>query len=180
MDTNSRTVPVIGFVGYSGSGKTTILVKIIAKLSAIGIHAAVVKHAHHQFDIDTPGKDSYLLRHAGAVQTIVASKHRWALMVETPNVEQEPVLADLIHQLDYNRLDLVLVEGFKHSSYPKIEIHRSELDKPLLYIGDPNIIALVTDLPPTAVIQERIPILDLNNADQIVQFIMSLSGIKNV
>ena len=128
MNTYNRKIPVIGFVGYSGSGKTTILTQIIHKLSAIDIRTAVIKHAHHHFDIDMPGKDSYVLRHAGAMQTIVASKLRWALMVETPDAGQEPVLANLINQVDQTSLDLVLVEGFKQTSYPKIEIHRPGLN----------------------------------------------------
>lgn len=173
------TVPVIGFVGYSGSGKTTLLVRIISEFHTMGIRTAVIKHAHHTIDIDTPGKDSYRLRQAGATQAIVASKHRWALMVETPVTGQEPSLVDLLMQLDHTKLDVVFVEGFKHSAYPKIEINRSVLNNPLLYPEDQDIIALVTDQPYTSKKMEKITILDIDDPQQITQFIVRTIGIKN-
>ena len=126
VDLTSPPIPVLGFVGYSGAGKTTLLAKVISELAARGIRTAVIKHAHHQLDIDRPGKDSFVLRHAGAVQTIVASKRRWALMVETPSDDTEPQLGDLVRQLNAAQLDLILVEGFKHAHYPKLEIHRGQ------------------------------------------------------
>jgi molybdopterin-guanine dinucleotide biosynthesis protein B len=172
-------IPVIGFVGYSGSGKTTLVSRIIRRLRELGVRPAVVKHAHHLFDIDTPGKDSYILRQAGALQTIVASKFRWALMVETPDAAQEPELADLLQSLDPNTVDVVLVEGFKHAAYRKMEIHRSELNKPLLHPHDPDIIAFVTDQPATTENPREIPILDLNDTEQIVQFVVRTIGIDN-
>jgi len=174
----NQAVPVIGFVGFSGSGKTTLLRQIIRKCRDSGLRAAVIKHAHHNFDIDTPGKDSYELRHAGAVQTIVASKHRWALMVETPDAVREPYLEELINQLDLNKLDVIFVEGFKHAAFLKMEIHRPELNKPLLYPDDPDIIALVTNQPSTVANSGKIPLLDLNDPKQIIQFLVSILKIK--
>jgi len=174
----NHVFPVIGFVGYSGSGKTTLLTEVVQKFTQRGIRTAVIKHAHHRFDIDTPGKDSYVLRHAGAIQTIVASKHRWALMVETPDATHEPALADLLNQLDPSKLDIVFVEGFKHSNFPKLEIHRPALNKPLLYPDNPDIIALVTN-PPVAATRTAIPILDLNDTEQVTQFIICISGLNN-
>lgn len=159
--------PVLGFVGYSGSGKTTLLCKLLPLLTAQGLCIAVVKHAHHGFDIDHPGKDSYVLRKAGARQTLVASASRWALMTEQEST-QEPRLAELIPRLDLGSLDLVLVEGFKHESISKIEVHRPALGHPLLFPHDTSIIAVAADavLPAATV-----PVLDLNSPEQIAGFI---------
>ena len=122
---------MLGFVAFSGTGKTTLLKQLIPILKARGLHLALIKHTHHQFDIDTPGKDSYELRQAGAEQVMVASRRRWALMVETPNQNDDPPLESLIDHLDTKALDLILVEGFKHAAVPKIELHRPILNKPL-------------------------------------------------
>ena len=128
----------------------------------------VIKHAHHQFDVDHPGKDSYELRHAGADQMLICSSKRWALMVEENQVEM-PSLSKMLHQLDHSKLDLVLVEGFKKVSFPKIELYRREMNKPQLYMGDENIIAVACDevIP----LGCDIPLLDLNNIEQIAAFI---------
>ena len=160
-------LPVLGFVGYSGSGKTTLLCKLLPLLSARGLRIAVIKHAHHGFDIDHPGKDSYVLRKAGARQTLVASASRWALMTERES-PQEPRLADLMPRLDLALLDLVLVEGFKHESIPKIEVHRPVLGHPLLFPHDPAIVAVAADavLPAAG-----IPVLDLNSPEQVAGLI---------
>ena len=115
------TTPVFGLCGWSGSGKTTLLVKLIAVLSDRGLTVSTVKHAHHSFDIDRPGKDSHRHRMAGAQQVIVASGQRWALMHELRGAD-EPAMADLIARLD--PADLVLVEGFKHAAHAKLEVHR--------------------------------------------------------
>lgn len=178
-DLGDLAIPILGFVGYSGSGKTTLLAKVIAELSTKGIRIGVIKHAHHRFDIDHPGKDSYVLRHAGAEQTLVASKNRWALMVETPYRQQDPRLKDLITHLDQTRLDLILVEGFKHAPYPKLEVHRPSVNSTLLYPHDKDIIALLTDGKLSAQISEAFPVLDLDDTAQIVQFIENLIRKKN-
>jgi len=164
--------PVIGFVAFSGTGKTTLLKQIIAKLKARGFRLGIIKHAHHNFDIDTPGKDSYELRHSGAEQTLVASRYRWALVNENTQDETEPVLETLLSQLNTDELDLILVEGFKHSEYSKIELHRPSMGKPLLYPQDENIIAIATDqaLPEKPGIKK----LDLNQPEEIVDFITEL------
>ena len=167
MLSNAR-VPILGFAAWSGTGKTTLLVKILAVLRRQGYRVAVVKHAHHSFDIDKPGKDSYELRKAGAVQTLIGSRHRWALVAEKPD-EQEPRLDDLLRHLDQEALDFILVEGFKSERYPKIELHRPALGHPLLHPGDDTIVAVATDALLPA--QTSLPLLDLNRPQQIADFI---------
>ena len=168
---NADKPPVLGLVAYSGSGKTTLLTKLIPLLSKRGLRIAVIKHAHHQFDIDTPGKDSYELRKSGARQTLVASKNRWALMTETPNNAKDPSLHELISQLDLTQTDVILVEGFKHESYPKLEVHRTLLNKPLLYPQDSNIIGVISD----KLLMDKTPIPNFLNSDldAIVDFIVT-------
>lgn len=162
--------PLLGFAAYSGTGKTTLLSQVLPLLKSRGIRIAVVKHAHHSFNIDHPGKDSHTLRHAGATQMLIASKKRWALMVETGEEKDEPRLQDLLSQLDQSQLDLILVEGFKDESFPKIELHRPSLNKPFLHTADKNIIALATD---NKVISDtKISLLDINNINQISEFII--------
>jgi molybdopterin-guanine dinucleotide biosynthesis protein B len=138
---------VIGFAGWSGSGKTTLIVKLIPALIARGISVSTLKHAHHSLEIDKPGKDSYLHREAGAREVLVASRNRWALMHELRE-QDEPSLADLLPKL--SDADLVIVEGFKRASHAKIEVHRAELGKPLLFSDDRNIVAIVSDTPPSS------------------------------
>ena len=162
-------IPILGFAAYSGTGKTTLLKQLIPLLQATGIRIGMIKHAHHDFDIDKPGKDSYELRKAGAKQMLIASKNRWALMVETPELEADPELDDMIQQLDHSKLDLILVEGFKHVAFAKIELHRPALGKELLYPQDDSIIAIATDQPD--VIKTSLPILDINEPVMIADFI---------
>jgi molybdopterin-guanine dinucleotide biosynthesis protein MobB len=161
--------PVLGFAAFSGTGKTTLLKQLIPLLGQRGIRVAVIKHAHHNFDIDKPGKDSYELRKAGARQLLVASDRRWALMTEN-NAVAAPKLADLIALLDPEYTDLVLVEGFKQTSFTRIELHRPSLGHPLLYPLDPDIIAVAAD---TALDTGDLPLLDLNNAGEIMEFVLS-------
>jgi molybdopterin-guanine dinucleotide biosynthesis protein MobB len=161
-------VPVLGFAALSGTGKTTLLVRLLPLLTGRGLRVGVIKHAHHRFDIDQPGKDSYELRKAGAAQMLVASDLRWALMVENQEPE-EPRLADLIARLDPSMLDLILVEGFKHEAFPKIEVYRPSLGHSPLFTHDETIIAVATDAPLEP--EPRIPVLDLNDAEQITDFI---------
>jgi molybdopterin-guanine dinucleotide biosynthesis protein B len=162
--------PLLGFVAYSGTGKTTLLEQLIPQLRARGLRIALIKHAHHDFDIDTPGKDSYRLRKAGASQVMVASGKRWALVNEYDDERDEPRLNELLQHLDPSRFDLLLVEGFKHENYPKVELWRSELAKPLLHPEDPNIIALACDQTPSTT--AAIPLLDLNDIVAIANFVV--------
>jgi len=141
-------LPVIGFVAPSGSGKTTLLRKLVPVLRDRGLEIGYLKHAHHRFEIDFPGKDSYELRAAGARQVLLASGRRWALQsepVEPVEPGKNPELGEMLQRFDARRLDLILVEGFKHAAYPKIEIYRPASGQPPLYPQDPDILALVTD-----------------------------------
>ena len=165
-----QSPPLLGFCAYSGTGKTTLLIRLIPVLNRQGLKIGLVKHAHHQFDIDHPGKDSYELRKAGACEMLVASAKRWALVHESPERKGEPTLEELLPHLSLSELDLVLVEGFKHEPLTKIELHRPSLGKPFLFPNDPHIIALATDQPPSEEIQ--LPVLDMNNSDEIAEFIM--------
>ena len=167
----SQNVPIVGFAGFSGSGKTTLLKKIIPLLKKHGLRVAVLKHAHHTFDIDKPGKDSYEARSAGAQQVLVASKHRWALMVETPEQDKDPSLTYLLGQIDKTDIDIILVEGFKRGVHPKIEIHRCDLEHKWLYPDDVNIIAIATDADSPLGVE--LPQLNLNDPEQICNFIIN-------
>ena len=161
--------PVLGFAAWSGTGKTTLLVQLLPRLRRLGLRVGVVKHAHHTFDVDQPGKDSYELRKAGASPMLVASGRRWVLMTEREE-GGDPVLQEMLDQLDQSRLDVILVEGFKHEACPKIELHRPSLGKPLLFPGDPNVIAVAIDAPlarPT-----DLPMLDLNDVEAIADFVV--------
>jgi molybdopterin-guanine dinucleotide biosynthesis protein B len=156
---------IIGFAGFSGSGKTTLLEKVIPLLTARGLRIAVIKHAHHKFDIDKPGKDSFRHREAGAGEVLVVSGYRWALMHELVN-EAEPSLEHLCSRL--SPCDLVVVEGYKYSEIPKLEVHRSVTGHPHLYPEDANIIALVTDTRS----EISLPQLDVNVPQQVADFIL--------
>ncbi len=164
----ASTPPLLGFVGFSGAGKTTLLVQLLPLLRVRGLRIGVLKHAHHDFDIDTPGKDSYALRKAGASEMLVASARRWALMVEN-TAGAEPELGTLLRRMDLATLDLILVEGFKHEPIAKIEVHRPALGQPLLYPDDATIIALATDnfTPPSRVVTQ----MDINDVSQIADFV---------
>jgi len=167
---SAPSIPLLGFAAWSGAGKTTLLTRLLPVLRASGLEVALIKHAHHNFDIDHPGKDSYVLRQAGAGQVLVASSRRFALMVENPQgAEVEPVLSQLIARIDTDRADLILVEGFKREPIPKIEIHRPALGKPLLCNDDPNIIAVATDRPDVVPIGIRT--LPLDDTSVIAAFI---------
>ena len=160
--------PTIGFAATSGSGKTTLLLKLIPLLRARGLRIGLIKRAHHSFDTDKPGKDSYELRKAGASQVLVGSDHRWALVVEN-DMPSEPRLATMLGNLRTDMLDLILVEGFKFEPIPKIEIYRPSLGQPLLAAADCHIIAVATDDPAFVAIDR--PILDLNRPEQVATFI---------
>ena len=131
----------------------------------------VIKHTHHRFEVDKPGKDSYELRKAGAVEMLVASGKRWALMVDTED-NGDPVLQDMLNRMDQSILDLIIVEGFKHEAFPKIELHRGQQGKPLIFPEDPNIIAVASD--DSSASDCNLPLLDINDPDAIARFIRSL------
>lgn len=164
----SAHLPIVGFAAYSGTGKTTLLRKLLPILKARGVRVGMVKHAHHTFEMDQPGKDSYELRKAGAAQTLIASRSRWALMVERPK-EKEPQLDEVLLELDQAALDLILVEGFKEEPFPKIELRRRGLKGKPFFPEDDNIVAVATDDPSD--LQTRLPILDLNSPESIADFI---------
>ena len=158
--------PVLGFAAFSGTGKTTLLIQLIPLLRARGLRSGLIKHGHHTFDADKPGKDSYLLRQAGATQVMVASARR-TLLTKTTVGEAE--LFTLLYQVASHDLDIILVEGFKHHPIPKIELHRPSLGYPLLYRQDPTIIAVAADAP--LPIPISIPVLALNDPPAIAAFI---------
>jgi molybdopterin-guanine dinucleotide biosynthesis protein B len=163
-------VPLIGFVGPSGSGKTTLLSRVIPLLRLMGLRIAIIKHTHHDFDIDKPGKDSYELRKAGAAQTLLASPRRTALVIEHGPPFEEVRLQDCLSRLNLDTIDLILVEGFKHEAYPKIELQRLAFYQPPLHREDSNIIAVATNDESPA--QCRLPMLDINNPQQVCDFII--------
>lgn len=158
--------PLLGIAAYSGTGKTTLLKKLIPCLTDRGIRIALIKHTHHNMDVDTPGKDSYELRKAGAEQTLVASDRRWALMTETP--EQQPLnLRFLASRIDATRCDLILVEGFKHESIAKIALYRQIVGKPFADLIDDYVIALASDHPHPC----NVPQLNINQIEEIADFV---------
>lgn len=162
--------PIIGFAAFSGTGKTTLLVQLLPALSERGLRIGMIKHAHHSFDIDHPGKDSYELRKAGAEQMLIASRRRWALMTETPRRTGDPPLAELIAHLDVSSLDLILVEGFKHERFPKIELHRPVLGHRLLAGDDDSVVAVAADAP-IPIPRPGLQLLDLNDPGAVADFI---------
>ena len=161
---------VIGFAGWSGSGKTTLVEQVIGLLEARGLVVSLIKHAHHGFDIDYPGKDSWRHRHAGCREVLVTGGKRWAVMHELRG-RDELSLNEALAQL--SPCDLVLVEGFKRQPIPKIEIYRAEIGKPLLFMDDPNIIAVASDVPQTT----SLPQLDLNDPAAVTGFILKTTGL---
>ncbi len=164
---NAR-IPVLGFVAASGTGKTTLLTKLIPILKQNGLRIGLIKHSHHNFEIDRPGKDSFRLREAGASPVMLVSRYRRAMITELV-AEHEPRLDEQLRQFDQAELDLILVEGFKAEKFPKIELHRPSLEQPLLYPNDTDIIAIATDtaLETPAYLMQ----LDLNRPEAIAVFI---------
>jgi molybdopterin-guanine dinucleotide biosynthesis protein B len=163
-------IPVLGFAAASGTGKTTLLTQLIRILKQEGLRIGLIKHSHHDFEIDRPGKDSFRLREAGASSVMLVSKYRRAIITEF-SLATESRLDDQLKQLDQSELDLILVEGFRDEKFPKIELHRSSLKSPLLYPNDPDIIAVATDAAletPDYLIQ-----LELNRPDMIAAFIQN-------
>jgi molybdopterin-guanine dinucleotide biosynthesis protein B len=158
---------IIGIAGWSGAGKTTLLAKLIPRLTARGVRVSTVKHAHHAFDVDQPGKDSHTHRMAGATEVLVSSVNRWALVHELRGAA-EPKLSDLLGKLA--PVDLVIIEGFKHGAHPKLEIYRSAVGKPPLHTDDPHIVAVASDAPvPSA----RVPVVGLDDVDAIADLMLA-------
>ncbi|MBE4183634.1 bifunctional molybdopterin-guanine dinucleotide biosynthesis adaptor protein MobB/molybdopterin molybdotransferase MoeA [Vibrio parahaemolyticus] len=164
---HTLNIPILGFAAYSGTGKTTLLEALLPKLIEAGLRIGMLKHAHHNFDVDKPGKDSYRLRKAGASQMLIASRNRFALMTETPEAEAE--FEYLLTRFDEDKLDVVLVEGCKNIAFPKIELHREEVGKPWLYPHDENIIAIASD---SAELDSELPQMNINDLDAIAQFVL--------
>jgi molybdopterin-guanine dinucleotide biosynthesis protein B len=158
---------VIGIAGWSGAGKTTLLAKLIPRLAGRGMRVSTVKHAHHAFDVDQPGKDSHTHRMAGATEVLVSSVNRWALVHELRGTA-EPTLGDLLAKLA--PVDLVIVEGFKHGAHPKLEIYRAALGKPPLHPDDPHIVAVASDAPVPAA---RVPVVALDDVDAIADLMLA-------
>jgi molybdopterin-guanine dinucleotide biosynthesis protein B len=161
---------VFGLAGWSGSGKTTLLTALIPELVRRGVTVSTIKHAHHDFDVDKPGKDSWLHRQAGASEVMVSSSRRFALMHELRDAP-EPSLEDLVARMA--PVDLLLVEGFKREPHPKLEVHRPSVGKPFLYPDDPHIVAIASD----AVLAAPLPVLPLADAAAIADFILGKDGL---
>jgi len=151
---------VIGLSGWSGAGKTTLLTRVIPHLLAKGLRVSVIKHAHHGFDVDVPGKDSWVHRQSGATEVLVSSTRRWALMHELRGAA-EPRLPELLTRM--SRVDLVVIEGFKREPHCKIEVHRAANNKPLLFPDDPDIVGIATD----AVVETTLPMVHLDDIEAI-------------
>jgi molybdopterin-guanine dinucleotide biosynthesis adapter protein len=161
---------IFGFAGYSGSGKTTLIERLIPLITARGLTVSLIKHAHHTFDVDQPGKDSYRHRTAGCTEVLVTSSRRWALIHELRGAP-EPELKDQIKHI--SPCDLLLVEGYKREAIPKLEIYRRQVGEPLIHPYDPHIVAVATD----AALDTKLPQLDLNDPAQIAGFILEHVGL---
>ena len=157
---------IIGLAGWSGSGKTTLITKAIPCLIARGCRISTLKHAHHGFDLDQPGKDSFMHRVAGATEVVISSAKRFAILHELRD-EPEWDLPELLKK--FSPVDLVLVEGFKRDAFPKLEVHREANAKPLLHLDDPHIVAIAADRP---LPQAKVPVLDLDDIDAICDLLL--------
>jgi molybdopterin-guanine dinucleotide biosynthesis adapter protein len=165
---NQIEMKVIGLAGWSGAGKTTLLTRVIPLLREQGLRVSVIKHAHHEFDIDVPGKDSWRHRQAGAEEVLVSSSNRWALMHELRGA-REPRLPQLLAKM--SRVDLVIVEGYKSEPHRKIEVHRAANNKPLLYPNDPWIAGVVSDVA----VETALPSAHLDDAVAVAAIMRRLA-----
>ena len=161
---------IFGIAGYSGSGKTTLIERLVPLLTAEGLRVSLIKHAHHSFDVDQPGKDSYRHRHAGCSEVLVASSVRWALMHEL-RAAPEPTLPELIKHM--SPCDLLLIEGFKREPIPKLEVYRSSIGEPLLFGQDGDIVAIAADQR----VETRLPQFNLDDVTAIATFIRMHVGL---
>lgn len=162
---------VFGLVGWSDSGKTTLMTRLIPELVGRGLRVSTTKHAHHEFDLDTQGKDSYLHRESGATEVMIASRQRWALLHEHRD-DPEPSLEELIRHM--TPVDLLLVEGMKHHAHDKIEVHRAGRKAPLILKDQPDVVAIASDVALTGL---AVPVLDINDASAIADFIVNHCGL---
>lgn len=172
-DLSHARVPLIGFAARSGTGKTTLLCRLIPWLNQQGLRVGLIKHAHHEFEVDKPGKDSYELRKAGASPVMLSSSHRRAVITEHAQ-PCDPSLNEELRFMDQDAVDLLLVEGFKQDPFPKLELHRPALGQTPLYPQDPWIIAIASDAELTP--SPPIPCLDLNDPEQIGKFLLGILG----
>jgi molybdopterin-guanine dinucleotide biosynthesis protein B len=163
---------VMGIVGWSGSGKTSLMIEVLPLLKRNGLVVSTMKHAHHRFDLDKPGKDSFRHREAGAREVLVVASSRWVLMHESLD-EPEPSIESLIERM--TPVDLLLIEGFKTHHHPKLEIHRASEGKPLLCLDDSEIVAVASDVP---LPELKVPRLNLNDPTTVAEFILAYTGLK--
>lgn len=164
---------IFGLAGWSGSGKTTLVVQVLPLIIKRGITVSTMKHTHHNFDLDRPGKDSHNHRLAGAAEVMLTSSTRWALLHEL-NGQAEPSIEELLDRM--SPVDLVLIEGFKSYPHPKIEVHRPSLGKPLLALGDPSVVAVAADQKMAI---SHVPLIDLNDTQAIANFIVDYVGLSS-
>jgi len=165
--------PLLGFAAFSGTGKTTLLLKLIPELKQRGLRIAVIKHAHHNFDMDTPGKDSYELRKAGALPMLICSSRRTVITLEN-EIETEPQLQQILTHIAADSVDMILVEGFKKWPFDKIELHRESTGKALMHPDDGNIIAIAHDNK-APLTNTNLPQLNINNINAIADFVIQYS-----
>ena len=158
---------IIGLAGWSGAGKTTLVTRAIPVLIARGVKVSTLKHAHHKFDVDQPGKDSYMHRMAGASEVLVGSSNRWFLLHELRGAA-EPTLQELLSRL--SPVDLVIIEGYKRDNHPKLEVHRVANGKPLIHPDDPHVVAIASDAP---LPQAKVPVVSLDDIETIVDILMA-------
>jgi molybdopterin-guanine dinucleotide biosynthesis adapter protein len=162
---------IIGIAGYSGSGKTTLIEKVIPVLVREGLRVSLIKHAHHEFDVDQPGKDSFRHRHAGASEVLLSSSKRWAMMHELRGAP-EPSLEEQLKL--FKPCDLVIIEGYKSETFPKVEVHRRDSHTPLLYPDRQDVVAVATDER----LETDLPQLDVNDAEAVARFIVQYLGLN--
>jgi molybdopterin-guanine dinucleotide biosynthesis protein B len=165
------TKKIFGFAGYSGSGKTTLIEALIPRFVEHGLRVSLIKHAHHGFDLDRPGKDSFRHREAGATEVFLVSRQRWVLMHELRD-QPEPTLDEQLERM--SPCDLVLIEGFKYTAIPKIEVHRTANGKPLIYPENTKIVALASDVH----IPAPLPFFNIDDIPAIAEFVLQYTGLK--
>lgn len=168
--------PLLAFAGWSGAGKTTLLAKLLPELRRSGLRLAVIKHAHHRFDVDYPGKDSHVLRNAGADQVLISSGDRRVLIQEKP-AGGDPQLVEELAMLDQDQLDLILVEGFRDEPIPKLEVYRSALERGFRFPDDPAVLAVTSDTPLPADAPAP-PFLGLDDVDGVLAFVQRLREVQ--
>ena len=163
------TMRIIGLAGWSGSGKTTLITKVIPRLLARGVTVSTLKHAHHGFDLDQPGKDSFFHRTAGATEVIISSAKRFAILHELRE-EAEWDLPELVAKM--SPVELVLVEGYKRDAFPKLEVHRAANGKPLIHPDDPHVVAVAADI---ALPDAKVPVVDLDDVEAIADLLLKFA-----